>query len=369
MAALAETARLIRSPYHDAVVAAGVTDWSIYNRTLLPLSFGDLQAEYRRLTEGVALWDVSCQRQVQIEGRDAEVCVQYLTARDLSKMRVGQGRYVAMCDHDGRLLNDPVLLKLSDGRFWFSIADSDMLLWCRAIAAERGFDVQITDPNVGPLAVQGPKAADVIADVFGESTRDIKFFGFEEVVHDGIKLVLCRSGWSHQGGFELFLESAHRGVDLWNLVAEAGEPYGIGPGGPNHVERVEAGLLAWGGDTTPDSNPFEAGMARYVDVDCEAEYIGKAALMRVVEEGPARQFVGLMVEGEYTEPWPLPQRAVVRRGSEDVGTMSALVRSPKLDRTIGLAQITTPVVEASERVEIESPSGPLCADIVALPFV
>ncbi len=372
MLKITATPRIRRSPFHDAVVAAGVTDATVYNKMLMPTSYGDLEAEYRRLLEGVAMWDVSCQRQVQISGPHADDLVQYVTARDLSSMKVGQGKYVAMCDHEGVLLNDPILMKLSGGRYWFSIADSDVLLWCRAVAFERDFEVSITEPDVSPLAVQGPLAVDLIADLFGDHVRALKYFWFVETELDSIPLTLCRSGWSKQGGFELFLQDGSRGVELWDTVAAAGERYGVGPGAPNHIERVESGLLAWGGDNTPGSNPFECGLGRFVDVDCEADYIGKSALQKVAAEGPERLLVGLILEDaadSIADAWPLEQRTAVRVGECQVGTLSAVVESPRLGRTIGIAQIAREVVEAGATVIVESPQGARAAEITELPFI
>lgn len=349
-------------------MSAGASHFTVYNKMLLPLSYGDLAAEYQRLTTGVALWDVAAERQVEVSGPDADELVQYLAARDLSDMKVGRGKYVAVCDHEGRLLNDPVLLRFED-RWWFSLADSDLLLWVRAVAAERGFDVEVTEPDVSPLAVQGPRAVDVIEVLFGASIRSIPHFGFIETDIDGIPLVLSRSGWSKQGGFELFLRDGSRGVELWDRVTEAGAIHGIGPGAPNHVERVEGGLLSFGGDTTPGSNPFEAGMARYVDVDITADYIGKKALTRIVAEGPARLLVGLLVDGGTEDAWPLPGRTPVLHDDQQVGTLSAIVRSPRLERTIGVAQIRREVVENGDPVVVMAHDRRLPAAITALPFI
>ncbi len=366
---LTTSPRIRKSPFYDSVVADRASAWTVYNKMLLPLSFGDLAAEYDRLVNGVAVWDVAAERQVEISGTDAHAAAQYLSARDLSKMVEGQGKYVAMCDHEGRLLNDPVLLKLSGGRYWFSLADHDMLLWCKAVAAERGFDVEVSEPDVSPLAVQGPLAEDVVADLCGDWVRDLKYFWFREVDIAGIPAVVCRSGWSKQGGFELFLQDGARGNDLYGLVKEAGAPYGIGPGAPNHVERVESGLLSWGGDTTYDTNPFEAGMGTYVDVDCDADYIGKAALQRVAAEGPERLLTGLVLDADTRSAWPLEERMAVRLQGEQVGTMSAVVRSPRLGRTIAIAQIRRSIVEARTPVMVDSPAGPQRAKIHDLPFV
>jgi aminomethyltransferase len=360
--------RIRRSPFYASTVQDGVSHFTVYNKMLMPTSFGNLEAELHRLMHGVAMWDVAVERQVEVSGPDADRLVQHLSARDLSKMKVGQGKYVAMCDHQGRLLNDPVLLKLSD-RYWFSLADSDMLLWVRAVAGEGGFDVQVCEPDVSPLAIQGPKAEDLVAKLFGEHIRSIKYFGCIETSLEGIPLVLCRSGWSKQGGFELFLRDGSKGDPLWQLVKAAGQEYDIGPGAPNHIERVESGLLSWGGDTTPDSNPFEANMGKYVDVATPVNYIGKAALQKVAAEGVGRLFVGLILDGNAPSAWPLTERIPVTADGVVVGTMSAVIYSPRLGRTIGLAQIERQTVETGSRLEVHAPNGVQGAALSALPFV
>ncbi len=356
--------RIRKSPFYEATLTAGVSHFTVYNKMLLPLSYGDLEGEYRRLIEGVAVWDVGAERQVEVTGPDADALVQYLSARDLRSTAVGQGRYVAMCGHDGSLLNDPVLLRLPD-RWWFSLADADMLLWVRAVAAEGGYDVEVSEPDVSPLAIQGPKAMTVAASVFGPEVHDLGFFRFFEAEIEGIPVVVCRSGWSRQGGVEVFLRDGHAGTRLWEIVMAAGEAEGIGPGAPNHVERVESGLLSFGGDTTPGSNPFEAGMARYVDVDTEVDYIGKQALRRVAAEGPARLFVGLRFGDTTTRAWPLEHREAITVDGRQVGTLVAVVRSPRLDAVIGLAQIERTVVE--EERTVEANGAP--ATITTLPFL
>lgn len=370
MSKLTLSPRIRLTPFHQRTEAAGMTDVTVYNKMILPTSYGDPDAEYDRLMNRVAIWDVSAERQVQIEGPDADACAQYLTARDISLMQEGQGKYVAMCDHDGRILNDPVLLKLSGNRYWFSLADNDMLIWCKAVAAERGFDVKVTEPDVSPLAIQGPKALPLAVDLFGEVARSLKFFGFVETHLNGIPLVLCRSGWSKQGGFELFLQDSARGIELWDQVVAAGAPYGIGPGAPNPVERVESGLLSWGGDTTPDSNPFEAGMDRFVDVETAVDYVGKYALSQVFKTGAARKLVGLEVDlpARAAQGWPIAQRTPVFVNDELVGTLSALVYSPRLGKTIGLAQIDAVVCNESQSVQIQGPGKIVSAHIVGLPF-
>ena len=221
-----------KSPYFDATVADGVRSFSVYNHMYIPAHFGDPANEYRRLVGSVVMWDVGAQRQVEIAGRDAPILLQYLCARDLSGMTPGQGRYAPVCNAAGCLINDPVVLKLAEDRFWLSIADSDIGLWAEGVAAERRMSARICEPDVSPLAVQGPRAGDVISDLFGEWTRSLRHFQFRQTGLDGIPLVLARSGWSRQGGFELYLQDGSKGDELWNRVREAGAKYGIGPGLP-----------------------------------------------------------------------------------------------------------------------------------------
>lgn len=369
MPSITTSPRIRKSPFYSATLADGATEFTVYNKMFMPTSFGNPGAEYDRLINGVVMWDVAVERQVQLCGPDAGRLAQYLVARDLSDMVENQGKYVAICDHDGNLLNDPILMKLTGDRYWLSLADSDMLLWCKAVASEGGFDVMVTEPDVSPLAIQGPLAPALVADLFGDWTRDLKYFWFRETVLNGIALVLCRSGWSKQGGFELFLQDETKGGELYEGVKAAGTRYGIGPGAPNQVERVESGLLSWGADTTPDSNPFEAGLGRFVDVDLDADYIGKAALKRIAAEGPARLFTGLVLERDSPSAWPLAERTPVFVDGRQVGTMSAIVHSHRLGRTIGLAQIETAVVESGAPVEVASPTGMQRAIIHPLPFI
>jgi aminomethyltransferase len=243
--------RLRKSPFFERTLQFGAQDFTSYNRMLMPLGYGDPAAEYKALTEGVACWDVAAERQVELVGPDAFALAQLLTCRDISKIKERTCVYAIMCDPDGVVINDPVLLKLSNNRFWFSIADSDAMLWAKGLAVGRGMDVQVREPDVSPLALQGPRSAELVADLFGaEVTADMKYFAFRRgpaTVLDGdIPITLARSGWSPEHGYELYLEDSSKGSRLWDLVFEAGAKYGIQPGAPNQQRRVEAGMLSFG---------------------------------------------------------------------------------------------------------------------------
>ncbi|MEL7155271.1 MAG: glycine cleavage T C-terminal barrel domain-containing protein [Actinomycetota bacterium] len=364
---IALSPRARKSPYFDATVAAGVTAFSIYNHTYFPLSYGSMEQEYWRLVNDVAIWDVACQRQIELHGPDAADLAQFLCARDLSSTAIGQGKYVPMCDHDGRLVNDPLLLRVDEDRWWFSIADVDMLGWCRAFARERHFDVDVNELDVAPLAIQGPKAEDVVADLLGDWVRDIKFFRYARAELDGIELQVGRAGWSTKGGFELYLESTDRGVELWDRVVAAGEPYGIGPGTPNHMERIESGFFSMRTDTDDHTDPFEMRLDRYVSFAPGIDYLGREALEAKFEQGPRRRLVGLRIEGDRRAPnsdW-LPLHGPRR----DVGTVRSLAWSPRLESMLALGVVDIDCCEIGTVLKLESEGAVRKATVSEVPFL
>ncbi len=367
MFGITPSARLRPSPYYEATLAEGVTAFTTYNHMLMPTSFGHPEEEYWRLLEGVSLWDVACERQVQLRGPDAGRLAQILSARDLQHCRMGQGKYAPICNHEGILINDPIVLKLDDDRYWFSIADSNIWFWARAIAAERGLDVEVSEPDVSPLAVQGPKAEEVVAALFGDWVRTMKYFWFRETTIEGIPVVVARSGWSKQGGFELYLLDGTQGTRLWNIVKEAGRGWGIGPGNPNFCERVESGLLSYGGDTDELTNPFEVRLARYVDLGVADDVIGIQALRRIHAGGPRRHQLGAVLEGDEPTRLGFHWRPILRDGLK-VGSLTNCVWSYRLRRNIGFALISTGCV-SGESVDIVTEGRSTRATLQQLPFL
>jgi len=358
-----------KSPYFDATVADGVQSFSVYNHMYIPAHFGDPQAEYERLINGVAMWDVGAQRQVELLGPDAAQLVQYICARDISDTAIGQGRYVPICNHDGILINDPVLLKLSAEQFWLSIADSDIELWASAIAAERGLEVRVSEPDVSPLAVQGPKASELIALLFGDWIHELKYFWFRETSLHDIPLVLARSGWSKQGGFELYLRDAARGSELWELVREAGSAYGIGPGAPNDVERLESGLLSYGADAraqTCPANPLELGLGKLLDLDGPDDFIGKQALLKIRAGGVKRRLTGFIIQGEPVagSEHPVP----VMQNDIEVGSIGEMAWSSRLGKNIAIGIISNDIADNADNLRISINNEPRVLTINALPF-
>ena len=361
------SARIKVSPFHEATLAEGLQAVSVYNGMMLPTSYGDPEAEYWRLIEGVAQWDVAAERQVQIKGPDAARLAQMLTVRDLSNCRVGQGKYAPICDHRGTILNDPVCLKLADDLFWFSIADSDMWLWARAVAAQSGLDVEVSEPDVSPMAIQGPRAEDVVASVCGDWVRELKYFWFQESEIATIPVAVQRSGWSKQGGFEIYLRDGTRGTQLWNLFKEAGQPFGIGPGTPATAERVESGLVSVGGDTDGATSPLEIRLGRFVDLDVPDDTIGVTALRDIHAAGAPRHQLGVVMDGAEAVPFGHEWEPISVDGRK-VGDLTTAAWSPRLKANIGYALVSRDV-RSGASVTVQRAQGTFSGTLRELPFL
>ena len=286
-----------KSPFFDATVRWGATDFSVYNHMYIPRSFGDPEQNFWNLVNDAILCDVSVERQVEIAGPDAAAFVQLLTPRNLSQCAVGQCKYVLITNEAGGILNDPVLLRLEENRFWLSLADSDVLMWAQGVATHAGLDVTIREPDVSPLQLQGPKSGDIMAALFGGSIRDLKYYWLDHFELDGIPLVISRTGWSSEVGYELYLLDGSQAGALWERLMAVGEPMGLKPGHTSSIRRIEGGMLSYHADMDAQTNPFELGLDRLVDLEMPADFIGKAALKQVQEQGIARQQIGLEIDG------------------------------------------------------------------------
>jgi glycine cleavage system aminomethyltransferase T len=263
----------------------------------IPRDFGDPEQNFWNLVNDAILCDVGVERQVEITGPDAAKFVQMLTSRDLSKMAVGQCKYILITDAEGGLLNDPILLRLAENHFWISLADSDILLWAKGVAVHAGMDVTINEPDVSPLQLQGPKSGKIMQALFGESILDLKYYWLRELELDGIPLLISRTGWSSELGYEIYLRDESRGDELWEKIMAVGAPLGLKPGHTSSIRRIEGGMLSYHADADYKTNPFELGLDRLVNLEIEADFIGKAALRRIKEQGVSRKQVGLVIEG------------------------------------------------------------------------
>lgn len=354
---LSPSRRLRRTPFADGVEAAGVRAYTVYNHMLLPTVFRSVEEDYRHLKSAVQVWDVACERQVEIRGPDAARLMQMLTPRDLRRMLPGQCLYVPMVDETGGMLNDPVAVKLAEDRFWVSIADSDLLLWIKGIVWGMRLDVLVDEPDVSPLAVQGPRADDLMAAVFGDGVRAVKFFRFGMFDFQGRSLVVARSGYSRQGGFEIYVDGADIAMPLWHALFEAGRALDVHAGCPNLIERIEGGLLSYGNDMTRANTPHECGLGKFCNTMTAIGCVGRDALLRVAVEGPVRQIRSLAIDGAAvglcTQPWPVTDA----RG-RGLGTVTSAAWSPDYGTNVALGMIHLSHWDADTEVQVQTPDGP-----------
>ncbi|HXH97840.1 MAG TPA: glycine cleavage T C-terminal barrel domain-containing protein [Gaiellaceae bacterium] len=359
-------ARLRRSPFYEATQRYGPKGFTVYNHTLFPTCFDDFEAEYWHLLRHVTLWDVAVERNVEVTGPDGFRFAQLLTCRDLSTCAVGQGKYVLITAPDGGVLNDPVMLRLDENTFWFALADSDVLLYAIGLAAHAGLDVRLSEPEAYPLQLQGPKSKDVVRDLFGEDLLDLRYYHFRRLELDGIPLILTRTGWTSEIGYELYLLDGSRGTDLWERIVAAGRPYELRPTGPVDIRRIEGGIFNWGADMNESHNPYELGLDRLVDLESGADFLARDALTRIRDEGVTRKLVGVEIAGERLEmnetPWP-----VAVDGAS--GTVTSAVYSPRLEKNIGYAWLGVEHAVPGTALTVETSAGARGAKVVPLPFV
>jgi len=356
-----------KSPYFDSTVKWGATGFSVYNHMYIPRDFGSPEQNFWNLIEKSILCDVAVERQVEITGPDAYKFIQLLTPRDLSKLSVGQCKYVLIVNNEGGILNDPVLLRLAENHFWLSLADSDVLLWAQGVAVNSGLNVKISEPDVSPLQLQGPTSQEIMVKLFGKSIRDLKYYWLREYDLDEIPLIVSRTGWSSELGYEIYLRDGSRGNELYEKIMEAGKKYGLQPGHTSSIRRIEGGMLSYHADADIHTNPFELGLDRLVNLDSEVNYIGKDALKKIKQNGIKRKQVGLEINcdalsGPNTTFWP------VKKEGELIGKVTSAVYSPRLKKNIALAMIKINYSDIGNQLEVETNEGKYLAKIVEKPF-
>ena len=356
-----------KSPYFDATVRWGAKAFSVYNHMYIPRDFGDPEQNFWNLVNDAILCDVAVERQVEITGSDAAKFTQMLTPRDLSSMSVGQCRYILITNSEGGILNDPILLRLAENHFWISLADSDVLLWAQGVAVHSGLDVKITEPDVSPLQLQGPKSGEIMRELFGESILELKYYWLREVELDGIPLVVSRTGWSSELGYELYLRDGSQGDALWERIMAVGQSFGLKPGHTSSIRRIEGGMLSYHADADIHTNPYELGLDRLVNLDMKAEFIGKAALRRIKDEGVSRKQVGLIID---CDPFAGPNTTflTINKGGDAIGKVTSAVYSPRLQHNIALAMVDIAYDVIGTEVEVVTVSGPVRATVTARPF-
>ena len=357
---LSVSSRTRSTPFSSRVEAAGVKGYTVYNHTLLATKFRSIEEDYWHLCENVQVWDVSCEKQVAISGPDAYRLIQLMTPRDLSKARIGRCFYVPLCNPQGGIVNDPIAIKLTENDWWLSIADTDVMLWAQGLTTGFNLDVTVTEPDVWPLAVQGPKAEDLMARVFGESVRDIKFFNIKPMSYQGVDMQVARSGWSKQGGFEIYVNDASLAGPLWDELFAKGEDLNVGPGCPNLIERVESGLLSLGNDMGYDTTPLECGLDQYVSLDADIDSLSISALRQLV---PQRQLMGLVIDQVCT----ISESNVYVDG-QCVGEITSQAYSPKYGVHLAFVLCSLPALGAHLKVDVKTNLSVLKGQLTTLPF-
>ncbi len=374
---LLSISRRVRStPFTSRLQAGGVKAYTVYNHMLLPTVFRSVEEDYRHLCEHVQVWDVSCERQVQIQGPDATRLVQWMTPRNLDKAQADQCFYVPLCDETGRLINDPIAINVSPDTWWLSIADSDVLLWAKGLAYGKGLNVTVTEPQVWPVAIQGPKAEALMQRVFGEEVLSIRFFRYKRLAYQGHEMIVARSGWSKQGGFEVYVDNAEIGQALWDELFAVGEDLNVGHGSPNLIERIESGLLSFGSDMDMSHTPLQCGLDKYCHLDQDLDSMSVAALARQLAEGVPSRLMGLVIP----ELASAPAKAEVLLDNTVVGEVTAHCLSGRYDAWLGLAMIDTAAINAvnppgllpgqasAQNITVRMPDGDYTASCVEVPF-
>jgi glycine cleavage system aminomethyltransferase T len=357
-----------RSPYFDAAQRAGAAAYMVYNHMYMPAHYGREPAEdYAAVTTGVALWDVGGERQLQLRGADALRFADYLVTSDVSGLEPGRCKYTFCCDDDGRVICDPVLLVPEEGTVWLSHGPVDLLLWARGIALHEDYDVEVTEPDIAPMQVPGPKSRHVLRKVFGNGIEGLPYYRCMKAEIDGAEVVVSRTGWSGGLGYELFPLDADRALEIWERVAEAGAPEGILVTGPNVPRAMECGITDTSYYGSLDVNALEMGRPRLVDFD-KGRFIGREALARIAEAGPARTTVGLL-----GPPEQLPRMqsvwTVVSEGGREVGRCRWSSFSPALQRAIAIALVETAAGAPGTEVRLVHPNGEAAMTVSPLPFV
>ena len=356
-----------KSPYFDSTVKWGATGFSVYNHMYIPRDFGSPERNFWNLIQTAILCDVAVERQVEITGPDAYKFIQLLTPRDLSKLAIGQCKYVLITNNEGGILNDPVLLRLAENHFWLSLADSDVLLWAQGVAVNSGLNVQIKEPDVSPLQLQGPNSGEIMVKLFGEDIREIKYYWLREYNLDGIPLIVSRTGWSSELGYEIYLRDGSKGNELYEKIMEAGKTHGLQPGHTSSIRRIEGGMLSYHADADINTNPFELGLDRLVNLDTDINFVGKDALKKIKSDGIKRKQIGIEIDceplkGPNTTFWEL------QKNNKKIGKVTSAIYSPRLKKNIALAMVEIQQSQNGNRFNVISNEGKFNCTVVEKPF-
>jgi dimethylsulfoniopropionate demethylase len=363
---ISKSRRVRSTPFTKKIEEQGVKSYTVYNHMLLPTSFSNVDEEYLHLKKDVQLWDVSVQREIEISGKDAHQLVQLMTCRDLSKSKVGSCYYVPLIDSNGGMVNDPLIYKLEDNIWRVCIADSDVLLYAKGIAAGKNLNVKIFEANIDTLAVQGPKSFKLMEDVFGKEISELKFFKYNFFKFKNNKFLISRSGFSKQGGYEIHVENVKAGLELYDYFFEVGKKYNIKPGAPNHAERIEGGLLSYGNDMLISDNPFECGFEKLVHLNDNVEFIGKDSLKKILKNGIKRKLMGVKINSDILN---LTSVDLFNKEKQIIGNLRSAAFSPSFKKIVGIAMINKEYCKNNEIFNINLNDNLIDGKVCELPII
>lgn len=381
--------RVRKSPYWHLSHEAGCWRATVYNRIYHPRGYvrpedGGAMVEYDALINHVTMWNVAVERQIQVKGPDAEAFVDYVITRDATLIKPMRGKYVILCNEAGGILNDPVLLRISEDEFWFSISDSDLEMWLRGVNIGKGYDVTIKEIDVAPVQIQGPKSEDLMADLFGDAVRDIPYYGLMAGQVAGRDVIISQTGFTGEKGYEIYLYNATLyAEDMWNSVLAAGEKHNLMVIAPAHHRRIAAGILSWGQDIDQETLPFQCNLAYQVPRKKAGDYIGKAKLEEVRAEIEAgrppfkNKMVGITFGGlPVTDYAPDFWLICLPGTTEPVGYVTSPWYSPELQVNIALAWVPVEHTDIGTKLEVwlpdeyamGHPGNTVDAEVVEVPF-
>jgi aminomethyltransferase len=356
-----------KSPFFDATVRWGAKDFSVYNHMYIPRDFGDPEQNFWNLINEAILCDVAVERQVQVKGPDASKFVQMMTPRDLSNMKVGQCKYVILTNQFGGILNDPVMLRVEENCYWFSLADSDILFWAQGLNVNLKYDVEITEPDVSPIQLQGPKSKDIMVKIFGNEILELKYYWFKKFKLGNINLLISRTGWSSEFGYEMFLLKTSDGDELYETLMQEGKELGLHPGHTSTIRRIEGGMLSYHSDMDINTNPLELGLDKFIDLDGTFDFVGKDALIEIKKSGIQRKQVGLIIECEKLKG-PNTKKWDIYKNQQYVGQVTSAVYSPRLQKNIALAIVDIEYSDIDTSLKIKIDDEMVDAIITKKPF-
>ncbi len=360
--------RVRKSPYWHLSVEAGCWRATVYNRMYHPRGYvrpenGGAMVEYDALVNHVTLWNVAVERQIRVKGPDAEAFVNHVITRDATRIKPMHGKYVILCNEAGGILNDPVLLRIAEDEFWFSLSDSDIEMWLRGVNTGKGFDVSIGEIDAAPVQIQGPKSEALMVDLFGEQVRHIPYYGLMAGQVAGRDVIVSQTGFTGEKGYEIYLKDATLyAEDLWNTLLEAGQAHNLMVIAPAHHRRIAAGILSWGQDIDQETLPFQCNLAYQVPRKKQADYIGKARLEAVRAEIEAGRppfkltMVGLTFGGlpvtDYAPDFWLISKA---NGGDPVGYITSPWYSPELQTNIALGYVPVELKAIGTQLQVHLP--------------